>query len=55
MAGDLHREHRREGRERPAWDLLIASHALFHGCPLATLDRGFAPIPGLDVVEPPTE
>ncbi len=50
IAGDLHREHRREGRERPAWDLLIAAHALFRSCPLATLDRDFAPVPGLDLV-----
>jgi predicted nucleic acid-binding protein len=54
IAGELYREHRREGQERPAWDLLIAAHALFHGCPLATWDRAFAPIRGLDVVTPYT-
>ncbi len=50
IAGDLHREHRNAGQERPAWDLLIAAHALFRGCPLATLDRDFAPVSGLDII-----
>ncbi len=50
IAGDLHREHKNAGQERPAWDLLIAAHALFYGCPLATLDRDFAPVPGLDIM-----
>ena len=50
-AGTLHREMERLGRRRPAIDLLIAAHALHHGSPLATLDRDYDGIPGLDVVK----
>jgi predicted nucleic acid-binding protein len=47
---DLHLRHVRKGRERPLIDLLIASHALHHGIPLATLDRDYDGIEGLDVL-----
>lgn len=53
LAADLHRRAREAGREPPAFDLLIASHALFHGVPLATLDRDFEDIDGVDVVRVP--
>lgn len=52
IAGDAHTEHRRRGLERPAWDLLIAAHALHHDVPLATFDHDFAPVEGLAVVRP---
>jgi predicted nucleic acid-binding protein len=50
LAGELHLDHRRRGVERPAFDLLIASHALHHDAPLATLDRDYSSIAGLDVI-----
>lgn len=53
IAGDLYQTHRRAGTERPVWDVLIASHALFHDAPLATLDRDYARIEGLDVIDVP--
>lgn len=53
LAGDLHVEHRNAGVERPAFDLLIASHALFHGAPLATLDRDYDTVRGLRVIRAP--
>lgn len=53
LAGDLVQAHRREGNERPVWDLLIAAHALFHEAPLATCDEDYARIRGLDVVRVP--
>lgn len=51
LAGELHVQHRADGAERPSYDLLIASHALFHDVPLATLDRDYSSIRGLDVIE----
>lgn len=54
VAGDLHVEHREKGIERPTYDLLIASHALFHGAPLATLDRDYDTVRGLTVIRAPT-
>jgi predicted nucleic acid-binding protein len=50
LAGELHRQHREAGIERPTFDLLIASHALFHDAPLATLDRDYDTVKGLRVV-----
>lgn len=53
IAGELHVEHRERGEERPAYDLLIASHALHHGCPLATLDRDYDTVRALRVIRAP--
>lgn len=53
VAGELHVQHRAAGVERPAYDLLIASHALFHGAPLATLDREYETVRGLKVLQAP--
>ena len=50
LAGELHVQHRRDGIERPTFDLLIASHALYHDAPLATLDRHYDSIAGLQVI-----
>lgn len=50
LAGDLDLQQRRSGRQRPALDLLIAAHALYHDAPLATLDRDYDGIEGLDVL-----
>lgn len=50
LAATLHREHRAAGIERPALDLIIAAHAIYHGCPLATADKGFARVRGLEVI-----
>lgn len=55
LAGDLHRQHRADGIERPAYDLLIASHALFHDVPLCTLDRDYETIRGLTVIKAPRD
>ena len=33
LAGRIHRDHRARGVERPAIDILIASHALHRGAP----------------------
>lgn len=51
LAGELDNHHRREGTQRPTYDLLIASHALFHEVPLATMGRDYGLIDGLDVIE----
>lgn len=53
LAGSLHAQHRAEGVERPAYDLLIASHALFHAVPIATLDRDYDSVRGLRVIRAP--
>ena len=50
LAGDLHVRLAGSGKTPPAYDLLIASHALHHGLPLATRDRDYTAIPGLDIV-----
>lgn len=50
LAGELQVQHRERGIERPAFDLLIASHALFHAVPLATMDRDYDSVRGLRVV-----
>lgn len=50
LAGELHVQHREAGIERPTFDLLIASHAIFHGVPLATMDRDYDSVRGLNVV-----
>lgn len=51
LAGEVQRQQRRAGKERPIIDLLIASHALHHGAPLATLDRDYRGIEDLDVLK----
>jgi predicted nucleic acid-binding protein len=53
LAGELHVRHRAEGIERPTFDLLIASHALYHDAPLATLDRDYDTVAGLRVIRAP--
>ena len=53
VAAELHLAHRREGRDRPVIDLFIASHAIYHRAPLATLDRDFDGIASLDVIRIP--
>jgi len=50
LAGELHVLLRGAGRTPPGFDLLIASHALFHNLPLATHDRDYRGIPGLEVL-----
>lgn len=50
LAGALHVEHRQRGLERPTIDLLIASHAIFHDAPIATLDHDYDYVDGLQVV-----
>jgi hypothetical protein len=50
IAGELQQAHRRAGRTRPTVDVLIASHALHHRCALATLDRDYEGVQGLDVL-----
>lgn len=52
LAGSLDRSLRERGEAKPTYDLLIASHALFHDAPLATVDRDYAGIEGLQVVTP---
>lgn len=52
IAGQLQIEQRKAGRERPVFDLLIASHALYHGAQIATLDRDYDAIQGVSVLEP---
>ncbi|MGQ0536135.1 MAG: type II toxin-antitoxin system VapC family toxin [Methanobacteriota archaeon] len=53
IAGDLHRGAQAKGRTRAAFDLLIASHALYHGCPLATADRDYDSVEGVTVIRAP--
>jgi hypothetical protein len=50
LAGELHVRLRASGRMPPPYDLLIASHALLRGLPLATRDRDYSAVPGLQVV-----
>ena len=50
LAGELDLRERGRGRTRPRLDLLIATHAISHDAPLATLDRDYAGIEGLDVL-----
>lgn len=52
LAGTMARDASRAGHPRPALDLLVASHAVTHGCALATLDGDYEGIPGLKVVRP---
>lgn len=54
VAGELHVHHKEAGIERPTFDLLIASHALYHGAPLATLDRDYDSVRGLKVIKAPS-
>lgn len=53
LAGELHLSHRRAGTPRANWDLLIAAHAVHHGCPLATRDIRQGDIEGLDLFPVP--
>ncbi len=50
-AGALHRQAERDGRRRPAFDLLIAAHAMHHGTAVATLDGDYDGIAGLKVAK----
>ena len=50
LAGELHVRLAASGRAPPSYDLLIASHALLRGLPLATRDRDYSTIPGLRIV-----
>lgn len=50
VAAELAHAQREAGRERPLYDLLIASHALHHQLPLATLDRDYEGIDGLTTI-----
>ncbi len=50
LAGELHVRLAAAGRTPPTYDLLIASHALLRGLPLATRDRDYEGIPGLTIV-----
>ena len=50
LAGDLTILHDARGMRRPVVDVLIASHAIHHGVPLATRDRDYSWIEGLDVI-----
>ncbi|MBI4415489.1 MAG: type II toxin-antitoxin system VapC family toxin [Euryarchaeota archaeon] len=50
LAGELHVRLRAIGRTPPSYDVLIASHALLRGLPLATRDRDYSAVPGLQVV-----
>lgn len=52
LAGELDRTMRDRGEAKPTYDLLIASHALFHDAPLATVDRDYEGVDGLQVVGP---
>ena len=50
LAGELHVRLAGSGRAPAAYDLLIASHALLRGLRLATRDRDYSTIPGLQLV-----
>lgn len=50
LAGELHVRLEALGRAAPTYDLLIASHALLRGLPIATRDRDYSTIPGLQIV-----
>lgn len=50
LAGELHIRLAASGRAPASYDLLIASHALLRGLPLATRDRDYAAVPGLAIV-----
>lgn len=52
IAGLLQIDQRKAGAERPVFDLLIASHALYHGGKVATLDRDYDGIHGIEVLRP---
>lgn len=52
IAGTLHVQHRQAGVERPTIDLIIAAHAVARGVPVATLDRDYGGVAGLDTVRP---
>ena len=51
LAAEVFLQLRREGRTKPEYDVLIASHAIFRNAPLATRDRDYEGIPGLEVVK----
>lgn len=50
LAGELHVRLSVSGRMPPSYDLLIVSHALLRGLPVATRDRDYTIVPGLQVV-----
>ena len=50
LAGELHVRLAAGSRMPPTYDLLIASHALLRGFAVATRDRDYSAIPGLQVV-----
>ncbi len=50
LAGELHVRLAVMGKTPPAYDLLIASHALLRGLSIATRDRDYSAVPGLQVV-----
>ncbi len=54
-AAETHVDMQKAGNKPPAFDVLIASWALYHDAPLATLDRDYQAIPGLRLVHVPTE
>jgi len=50
IAGELHVRLSAGGKTPPAYDLLIASHAILRGLPIATRDRDYSAISGLEVI-----
>jgi len=50
LAGELHERLAAGGRMPPVYDLLIASHALLRGLAIATRDRDYSAIPGLQII-----
>lgn len=52
LAGELDRTMGDRGEAKPTYDLLIASPALFHDAPLATMDRDYDAVDRLQVVGP---
>ncbi len=50
LAGELRTRLAVSGRAPPSFDLLIASHALLRGLPLATRDRDYSMVSGLQIV-----
>ena len=50
IAGELYVRLSAAGTTPPAYDLLIASHAILRGLPIASRDRDYSAISGLEVV-----
>jgi predicted nucleic acid-binding protein len=53
LAGELHLHLSEVGKPPPAMDLVIAAYALHLGVPLATRDRDYSAVPGLEVINLP--